>query len=114
MIKVKRTVRPYALHIVCAFVNAALELGVLLRTDDPDENLLVTSAQDSRHKAGSVHPLGMAVDFRTKNLRRGQARRLRDRMKERLGEAYDVILEDEGGPNEHLHVERDPVRGGVS
>lgn len=114
MIKVKATVRPYALHIVCAFVNAALELGMLLRSDDPGENLLITSAQDSQHHPGSVHPLGMAVDFRTHNLRSGQARRLRDRVQERLGAAYDVILEDEGGPNEHLHVERDPIRGGVS
>lgn len=111
MIKVKRTVRPYALHIVCAIVNAALELDLLAK-DDATLDLLITSAQDSTHGAGSMHPLGRAVDLRTKNLTPAEKHGLRDRVRERLGDAYDVILEDEGGPNEHLHVERDPVRGG--
>lgn len=113
MIKVKRTVRPYALHIVCAFVNAALEGEILDKFDDA-HNLTITSAQDSQHTPGSVHPLGMAVDFRTKNLTGDQKHYLRDRVKERLGNAYDVVLEDEGGPNEHMHIERDRRRGGVS
>ncbi len=112
MIKVKATVRPYALHIVCAWVNAALEVGVLHVLDDSASNLLITSAQDSQHTAGSVHPLGMAVDFRTHNLSTSAKHQLANRVRERLGAAYDVILEDENGPNEHLHVERDPVRGG--
>lgn len=111
MIKVKTTVRPFNLWIVCAFVNAALELGLLSYVDGA-ENLVITSGTDGVHKSGSMHAAGWAVDFRTKNLTPAEKHGLRDKVKARLGAAYDAILEDEGGPNEHLHVERDPVRGG--
>lgn len=112
MIKVKRTVRPYNLWILCAYVNAALELGLLTSIENSASDLLVTSGEDGAHKSGSMHAAGWALDFRTKQLSPKQKFELRDRVKERLGPAYDAILEDLGGPNEHLHVERDPVRGG--
>lgn len=114
MIKVKGTVRPYSLHILCAFVNAALEGELLAKDDSTALNMLVTSGNDSRHRDGSAHYKDGALDFRTKHLTPAEKHWLRDKVAERLGPLYDVILEDEGGPNEHLHVERDPARGRVS
>jgi hypothetical protein len=114
VIKVKTSVRPFNVWILCAFVNAALELGLLLPVDDEATNLLVSSGTDGVHKSGSMHGAGWAVDFRTKKFTTEQKHALRDKVKERLGQAYDCILEDEGGPNEHLHVERDPIRGGFT
>jgi hypothetical protein len=99
-IKLKPTVVvPKVVIIACAVVNAATAL------DLPD--MLVTSGNDSGHMAGSRHYRDQALDFRTKHLTKAQKHALVDEVTRRLGDAYDVILEFEDGPNEHLHVEYD-------
>ena len=47
------------------------------------------------------------LDFRTKHLSTAEKTALLKEVKRRLGDDYDVILEDEGGVNEHLHIEFD-------
>jgi len=106
MLKVANQVRPKSLVIVAALVNAALEMG-LFKTIHGD--MLITSALDGEHKRNSAHYSGLAVDMRTKNFPGVKEKHeFAFRVKQRLGERYDVILEDLGGPNEHLHVELDP------
>lgn len=112
MIKVKRTVRPYNLWILCAFVNVTLELGLLDANDAPALDLVVTSGTDGVHKSGSMHGNGWALDFRSKIFTLEEKQAIIAGLQRRLGPAYDAILEDLNGPNEHIHVERDPVRGG--
>lgn len=68
--------------------------------------LVVTSAIDSTHTRSSEHYTGCAVDLRTRDLP-DKAKAVRD-LKDALGDDYDVILEAEGLPNEHCHVEFDP------
>ena len=68
---------------------------------------VITSANDSKHGKDSLHYRGRALDFRTKNYT-GDKQALRDEIKEALGADFDVILEDLGGDNEHIHVEYDP------
>jgi hypothetical protein len=77
---------------------------------------VITSANDGKHSPTSLHHgkagkftdgLCRALDFRTKHFT-GWKAGLVDAIKEALGENYDVILEDEGAENEHLHVEYDP------
>lgn len=71
---------------------------------------VVTSLTDGKHKDNSLHYIGLAVDFRTKNIARGNAC-LEDfaaEIRNALGGDFDVILEGVGTPNEHLHVEYDP------
>jgi len=103
MLFVKSTVRPFCLHIACAVINAALELEL------PD--VTITAGKDGQHKPGSEHGRGNALDARTKNIRKWATKRaFCDLVKKRLGPLYDVLLEDLGGPNEHLHVERDSRR----
>ena len=69
--------------------------------------LTVTSINDGTHKDGSFHYKGLAADLRTKGT--GSARSLYNDIKKKLQPiGFDVILEFEGGENEHLHVEYDP------
>jgi hypothetical protein len=69
--------------------------------------MTITSVMDGVHKEGSKHYDGMAFDLRTKAT--GLAARLYQSVREALaGAGYDVILEDLGGDNEHIHVEFDP------
>ena len=70
--------------------------------------MVVTSANDSRHRADSLHYRGLAVDLRTKSVPRAQLDALVATIHARLGAEFDVILEYRGGEQEHLHVEFDP------
>ena len=72
------------------------------------DELVVTSLNDGSHRQGSYHYTGDAVDIRSKNLPSSAAKRnARDLLAARLGKDFDVILEDLGGPNEHVHIEHD-------
>ena len=86
--------------MACAVVNAANTLGIAA-------DMLITSGRDGQHRIGSLHYEDKALDFRTKHLTTDDKRALVKRTKQRLGLEYDVLLEQEGKANEHLHVERD-------
>lgn len=70
---------------------------------------VITSLNDGKHGQGSKHYTDEGVDFRTKNILQPEHKELIKRdITESLGKDYDVILEDRGGVNEHLHIEYDP------
>lgn len=63
------------------------------------------------HGVGSLHYVFLACDFRTRNVPEGRRQFLRDKIKEVLGDEYDVILE-----TDHLHCEfqpKGPLNGNV-
>ena len=101
MLRVKGTVKPRTLIIAAAIENASQELRL-------DKDMLITSGNDSKHMDGSKHYIYEALDFRTKHLTADEKRLLVSTMTRRLGPEYQVILEDEGGINEHGHCEWDP------
>lgn len=69
----------------------------------------LTSGTDGEHGESSLHYLGMALDFRTKDIEKvNDKRAMIAEVRAILGRDYDVIFEDEGRPNEHLHIEYDP------
>jgi hypothetical protein len=68
---------------------------------------VITSVNDARHSPASLHYKGRAFDVRTKDYI-GDKQALRDKVAAALGDNFDIVLEDAGGPNEHLHVEYDP------
>lgn len=68
---------------------------------------VVTSANDSVHSPNSYHYLGRAFDFRTKHAQ-GIASGIISNIRKVLGPlGFDIIWEDQGGVNEHLHCEWD-------
>lgn len=72
----------------------------------PTVPLVVTSVNDGIHKDGSYHYKGRAFDIRTRHT--GMARTFEQALKKELGHlGFDVVLEDFGGENEHIHVELD-------
>ena len=67
----------------------------------------ITSLNDGAHSEKSLHYKGHALDFRTRDFT-GDKHALISLIRASLGENFDVLLEDEGGPNEHGHAEHDP------
>lgn len=92
---------PKVTIIAAATINAATVLGI-------KHDMFVTSGNDKVHARGSKHYTDEALDIRTKHLSKPDKHNLKNELKRRLGRDYDVILEDEGGVNEHIHAEYDP------
>jgi hypothetical protein len=91
MIRVKSGVTPRNLIIAAAAANVGQELGL---------DVTITSGMDGKHKVGSKHYIGQALDFR---LLGAQTDTFRQALARRLGPAYQVLLEVD-----HVHVEYDP------
>jgi hypothetical protein len=101
LLKIKNSVVvPKVVVIAAAVINAANTLKL-------KQDMLITSGNDGVHMPGSLHYLDRALDFRTKHLRPVDKRALVTAVKRRLGKDYDVLLENAGETNEHLHVEFD-------
>ena len=91
---------PKVVIIAGAAINAANQINIGV-------DLFVTSGNDKVHSRGSKHYSDEALDFRTKNMKSADKHAFVKELKRRLGRHYDVILEDEGGNNEHCHAEYD-------
>lgn len=89
-------------------VLAACIVRNCYREVDPDASCTITSANDSKHSSRSLHYQGKGLDFRTHDVRLTLKRVLLRRIQEALGDQFDVLLENEGTSNEHIHVEWDP------
>lgn len=75
-------------------------------------DLVVTSLNDSTHGEHSRHYTDEAADVRTHNFAAAaDAHTFRDLLAHRLGQRFTVLLEDEGRPNEHVHIQ--PLKGTV-
>ena len=69
--------------------------------------MVITAANNGQHMINSKHGSGQAVDLRTKTV--GLGRQLVEAIQKKLKPiGYDVLFEDEAGPNEHCHIEYDP------
>lgn len=70
---------------------------------------VVTSVKDGTHKPGSLHYEGLAVDLRSKHIPSKENKLIiLEKMKQALGQQWDVLLESAGKVNEHFHLEYDP------
>lgn len=63
----------------------------------------ITSGSDGDHSPTSLHYEGNALDFRTRDLPPSRVPTVVEKVRDRLGENYDVVFE-----KDHLHVEYDP------
>lgn len=64
------------------------------------QELVVTSATDGEHSAGSLHYYGYAVDFRSRYFSADVAAKVAKRLQRVLGSKYQVVLH-----STHIHVE---------
>lgn len=86
-------------------------LGVIKDvTAAADFDVTITSARDGVHSGPpDPHHSGEAFDLRTNTLQAAQKRRLLNDLRAGLyrdPRRFYAFLEDEGGPNEHIHVQR--------
>lgn len=63
----------------------------------------ITSGSDSTHRPDSLHYKGLALDFRTRDVRQADLQRLKTRLAGALGAEFDVVLE-----KDHAHIEHQP------
>lgn len=71
-------------------------------------DVTITSANDSVHGKGSLHSKDGAFDIRSKTLPPKIKEMIFKELTTRLDVQYDLLLEGEGTPNEHFHLEYDP------
>jgi hypothetical protein len=64
---------------------------------------IITSGDDGKHSANSLHYEGKALDFRTRHLLPSDKAAIAEQVARALGDNFDVVLE-----RTHLHVEYDP------
>ena len=64
---------------------------------------VITSANDSKHGPNSLHYKGCALDLRTRHINGQGLQLVVDKLKEALGEQFDVVLEAD-----HIHLEYQP------
>jgi hypothetical protein len=93
---------PRMAPVIVAVAQAARTLGLPAP--------VITSGNDSQHKAGSLHFKNRALDFRANNISDAQAAALEQAVAAIVGADYDVIFEKFPAhpANDHLHVEFDP------
>jgi hypothetical protein len=64
---------------------------------------VITSGNDGKHSAESLHYKGRALDFRTWHIHPESLVKMAADIRAKLGLHYDVIIE-----HDHLHIEHDP------
>jgi hypothetical protein len=69
------------------------------------KDLMITSASDGTHMKTSRHYTYEALDLRCKDMVPSVKQAFISNLKVELGEAFTVLLEDEGKANEHLHLQ---------
>ena len=90
-----------------AFTPALLHmLTTLARIDAPVPELVITSANDSKHLPSSKHYQNLALDLRSKSFPNARSKAaFRAALEKALGPRFRVLLEGVGTPNEHFHVQ---------
>lgn len=63
---------------------------------------VITAGIDGKHSAGSLHYVGLALDFRSRTIPSGERERMKTKLAERLP-GFDVVLEAD-----HYHIEYQP------
>jgi hypothetical protein len=64
---------------------------------------ILTSGTEGQHMAGSLHPKGLAADWRIHHVPQAMHAQLIEKLQKALGKEFQVILE-----LDHAHVEFDP------
>lgn len=83
------------------FAGAIIAEPIFVRAG---QELVITSGTDSKHMIGTLHQRGLALDFRTRDLKTiAVVTAVAGQLRAALSPAYDVVVE-----KDHLHLEFDP------
>lgn len=95
-------VTPPLVRLVAGVANVTHEMPVAVPA-----GIFVTHAFDGAHKLGSLHKLYAALDLRTKNFPSEEAKMIFYKLLLAKFPAprFDVLFEDRGDENEHIHIE---------
>lgn len=86
-------------------LQACMFAAIIVANEFCKENekaCMITSGNDGQHMANSLHYIGRALDFRTREMDEALQFKFVQYMRERLDTCYDIVLE-----KDHLHVEYD-------
>jgi hypothetical protein len=87
------------------FLNLVL-LGILAKHDAV---MIITHVIDGVHSRASIHYSGCAEDaVFASTLDMTVKQQIFDELKASVGQDFDVIFEEPGKPNEHIHAEYQP------
>lgn len=91
----------------------AIGVASAIKQDILGQALVVTALTDGEHNPGSLHPLGLAVDLRTKDMLEDQAQLFYEEVKKSLEPlGYDIVWEGVGATpattQRHVHIEFQP------
>jgi hypothetical protein len=71
-------------------------------------DVVITEGTAGEHMQGSLHYRGLAVDIRSKHILDSEIKhQILVETRVLLNDEFDFILECEGQPNEHFHMEAD-------
>jgi len=87
-----------------------LRLCYFMETILGTSSVTVTSVNEGPHKSGSLHFVGKALDIRSKYYPPDKVAEVVAAFKAEYDREYDLLWENQGQPNEHLHLEFDPHR----
>ena len=90
---------------LCHILSTLVEIDK--RTDlEKPEHLVITSANDSKHKPDSKHYKNQAIDLRSKSFKtEADKADFMAALAKALGPRYTVIYEYPGQVNEHFHIQ---------
>lgn len=71
--------------------------------EEAGHDFVITACVDGKHKTGSLHYSGAAIDVRTRDLQPADVPKVLARIKSCLGDAFDILLE-----TDHIHIEFQP------
>ncbi len=78
--------------------------------DKHNVDTILTSGGEGKHSRGSLHFSGLAFDLRSHHLLNPTKQVILKDLRRGLGKSFDVVLEAQGGVNEHFHIEYQPKR----
>lgn len=93
-------ITPALVHMLVALERLSRGMFAL-----PEEGLVITAGSDGRHAPTSKHYKGEAIDVRSKTMSATRRNALMSNLRVELGPQFTVLLEDEGRPNEHIHIQ---------
>tara|TARA_Y100000310_G_scaffold312514_1_gene359886 strand:- start:1701 stop:2024 length:324 start_codon:yes stop_codon:yes gene_type:complete len=95
--------KPISLHKVRRVILERIGIIDACHWSACEREAIITSAVDRKHKRGSKHYSGQAIDLRSGDLDAAQIANLAELLINALGDEFDVVVE-----STHIHIEYDP------